>query len=284
MTIRLQSLKPFDFVRVITTLQTLNPFKKMKTFKTSIIVLLLLGAISCKKDNSTSTTSVTTDQAADLAAGSLASNSNGIASLSDAVSANAQTVTSVNTQTVNSTGVASIHQECGTTLTDSATNSGSADSVTWNYFVKYTHTLNCNASSQPDNIVNTLAFHGYYSGPNLTKTDTGSAHVTIAGLTTAATQFVINGEYMRTGSFSSKIGNKASGNSSVDILVTNLTLSKPGRKITGGTATITVSGTSTKGSFNFTGTIVFNGDDAATLNIKGVNYIVDLRTGFKRRK
>ena len=256
----------------------------MKNFKSSIIVVLLLAAISCKKDNSTTGT-VTTDAVADMAAGSLASNSNGVASLTDAIGANAQAVTSIGTgQTINSIGVASVKQACGTTLADSATNAGSADSVTWSYFVKYTHTLNCNANEAPDNIVNTLAFHGDYSGPNISTTGTGTANATIAGLTVNATNFVINGEYKRAGSFTSKVGNKASGNSNVDITLTNVTLSKPERKITGGTGTISVTGTSPKGSFSFTGTIVFNGDGTATLTVSDASYTIDLHTGFRVRK
>ena len=45
-------------------------------------------------------------------------------------------------------------------------------------------------------------------------------------LLTAATNFVINGEYKRAGTFESKVGNKATGNSNMDIVVTNLQLFK----------------------------------------------------------
>src|ERR1700756_2758783 len=116
----------------------------MKTFKLSIVLLLLLGVFSCKKDNTSSTT-VTSDQAADLAASSLASNSGGVTSMADDISANASVVASVNGPSINSVGTATVHQACGTTLTDSTTRSGSDSSVTFNYFKKYTHTLNCNA-------------------------------------------------------------------------------------------------------------------------------------------
>src|SRR5437867_3175101 len=109
----------------------------MKTFKLSLIVLLMLGAFSCKKDNNSSTSTVTTDQAADIAAGSLAENSNGFASVTDDIAVNAQGISSVNNHlTVNSTtqATASVHQECGTTLTDSVTRNVTLDSVTVNYF------------------------------------------------------------------------------------------------------------------------------------------------------
>jgi hypothetical protein len=260
----------------------------MKTFKLSLIMLLMLGAFSCKKDNSASSSSVTTDQAADIAAGSLAENSDGFASVTDDIAVNAQGISSTNSGlTINSTtqSTNSVHQECGTTLTDSVTRNITLDSVTVNYFFKYSHTLNCNSNSEPDNFVNTLTYHGTFDGPRLSSSNSGSANVTIAGLTQTATNFVINGEYKREGSFQSKVGNKASGNSSVDIVGTDITLSKPGRKILSGSATINITGTGPKGvSFSYSGTIVFNGDDTATLTINSTAYTINLITGWRARR
>jgi hypothetical protein len=261
----------------------------MKTFKLSLILLLMLGAFSCKKDSTSSNTSVTTDQAADIAASSLAENSEGLASVTDDIAVNAQGISSVNTGglTINSNGRAtsSVHQECGTTLTDSVTRAITIDSVSINYFFKYSHTLNCNASSLPDNLVNTLAYSGSFNGPRLSSSNSGSATVTIAGLTQASANFVLNGEYKRSGSFQSKVGNKATGNSNVDIVGTNISLSKPDRKILSGNATISITGTGPRGvSFSYTGTIVFNGDNTATLTINGDAYTINVITGYRTRR
>lgn len=249
----------------------------------------MLGAFSCTKDNSASTSNtITTDQAADIAAGSLAENSNGFASVTDDVAVNAQGITSVNSGlAVNSTqATASVHQECGTTVTDSVTRNITADSVTVNYFFKYAHTLNCNVNSQPDNVIDTVTYSGSFNGPRLSSTNTGSAKVKIAGLTSTATHFVLNGEFKRDGSFQSKVGNKGSGNSHIDIVGTNIILSKPDRKIISGTATITITGTGPKGNtFSYNGTITFNGDNTATLNITGgSSYTINLLTGWRGRR
>src|SRR5258708_29392908 len=153
----------------------------MKTIKLSLIVLLMLGAFSCKKDNSASTSgSVTTDQAADIATSSLSENSQGLATVSDDIAVNAQGLSSVSSNglTVNSIGT---HQACGTTLTDSVTRSVTLDSVSINYFLKYSHTLNCNVNSQPDNMVNVLTFDGSCDGPRLSSSNSGSANFTFAG-------------------------------------------------------------------------------------------------------
>jgi len=250
----------------------------MKTFKLSIALFLLLGIFSCKKDNSASV-SLTSDQAADMAASGLSSNSGGVASMTDDISANAATFSSTG-QSVNSIGMATVHQACGTTVTDSSTRSGTNSSVTFNYFIKYSHTLNCNSNEQPDNLVNVLNYDGSFSNPRISTTATGSANATIAGLTQTASNFVINGEYKRAGTFESKVGNKATGNSNLDITLTNVTLSKPGRAIVSGSGTFTLSGVAGKVTYNYTGTITFNGDGTATLNVTGgSSYTVNLGSG-----
>lgn len=250
----------------------------MKTFKLSIALFLLLGIFSCKKDNSASV-SLTSDQAADMAASGLSSNSGGVASMTDDISANAATFSSTG-QSVNSIGMATVHQACGTTVTDSTTRSGTNSSVTFNYFIKYSHTLNCNSNEQPDNLVNVLNYNGSFSNPRISTTATGSANATIAGLTQTASNFVINGEYKRAGTFESKVGNKATGNSNLDITLTNVTLSKPGRAIVSGSGTFTLSGVAGKVTYNYAGTITFNGDGTATLNVTGgSSYTVNLGSG-----
>jgi hypothetical protein len=256
----------------------------MKTFKLSFFLLLLVVAVSCKKtDNSSVDAAVTADDAVDMAASSLAENSYGLATVTDNVSANALAVSSLATgsQSVNDINP---HKVCGSTWVDSLSNSGSSGSVSFSYFFKFSHTLNCNANSQPDNISNTLTFHGNFDGPRLTSSNTGGATFTIAGLTQNATSYVINGQYNRKGSFQSKVGNKKSGQDSVSLSVTNLTLTKPGRKISGGTGTISIAGTtSAHGSFSFTGTLVFNGDGTANLTVEGTVYVIDLITGEKHK-
>jgi len=61
-------------------------------------------------------------------------------------------------------------------------------------------------------------------------------------------------------------------------------LVKPLRTVKSGTASFTVSGNMPKrGEFNYTGTIVFNGENNATLTINSNTYLINLATGAKRR-
>ncbi|MBS1528675.1 MAG: hypothetical protein JSU01_00085 [Bacteroidetes bacterium] len=258
----------------------------MKTLKLSMIAVALafFSISACKKDSTSASGSVSTDQAADLAASALSSNSGGVASMADDISANAAIVASVGGPSVNSVGLASEHQACGTTLTDSVTHSGSDSSVSFNYFRKYSHTLNCNAQSQPDNLVNTMVSSGSFSGPRISTTAKDTANATIAGLTQAAANFVINGDFKRHGTFQSQVGNKASGNSYLDVVITNLTLSKPGRAIVSGSGTFTLTGTAGKVNYSYSGTITFNGNGTVTLNVTGgSSYTINLGSGECKR-
>jgi hypothetical protein len=255
----------------------------MKALKLTLIVPLLLMAISCKKSSNNSiSTSITTDEAIDMAVSSVSVNSFGFATVADNVSANAQSLNAIKGggQAANSVGTNStVHQLCGTTLTDSLNFTGNNSSVTFSAFYKYTRTLNCNGTNQPDNLVNVVTFKGNFDGPRLSSTDAGTSTVTIAGLTPTAANYVINGAYVRRGAFTSKIGNKASGTSTVVITGANVLLSKPARTIVSGSAVITVTGTVPAGSFNYAGTLVFNGNNQATLTIGTSVYVVNLLTG-----
>lgn len=250
----------------------------MKALKIILIVPVLFFAFSCKK--TTVTSAITTDEAADMGASAVATSSFGFVSVTDNVGTNAQTLNSVSSggQQVNAVGTS--RQTCGTTLADSLTISSTANSaVTFSAFYKYVRTLNCNANSQPDNLVNVITFKGNFDGPRLTSTDNGTSNITIGGLTANATNFVVNGTYNRKGSFVSKVGGKAGGSSNVTITAANVLLSKPGRQIVSGSATITISGNAAAGTFNYTGVLSFKGDNQATLTVGSTIYLINLLTG-----
>lgn len=258
----------------------------MKALKFALIVpvAIVVFAVSCKKENgSGNNAQVSTDVAADMAVSAVSSNSFGFVSIADNMGANAQAASIGAAQATNSIGANAVHQACGTTVADSSSVSGDNNSVTFNAFYKFTRTLNCNTVG-PDNVVTSIVFHGSYDSPRITSSDSGTANVTIGGLSTAATNFIINGTYNRKGTFTSKVGNKASGSSQVNITVSNVTLTKPLRVITGGTAVITISGTTASGTFNFNGTLVFNGNNQATLTVGTTVYIINTLTGTYTKK
>jgi hypothetical protein len=243
----------------------------MKTFRLSILSFLVLGALGCTKGTVNSDTAPT-DQAADLVTTSLAVNTDGAFNTISDASVEAQVKVSVDTL-------------CGTIWTDSITRKTPTGQVpAYNYSAKYTYSLNCNPNTTTfsGSATAVSSYSGNFTGPNLSSTNSGSSNFILSGLGKTSSTLELNGEYKRTGTYQTKTD---SGNNSVDVVVTDLVLTKPQHIIKSGTATITVSGTSTKtGSFSYNGVLVFNGGNAATLTLNGTVYNIDLSTGVKVRR
>jgi hypothetical protein len=246
----------------------------MKKIKLSILGVLLLGAVACKKNDNSGvsiTGNVSNAEAADMVAGSLSMNSNGVAN----ISADA---------TLDATAYINTHVTCGTTKSDSISRQSTAGSAySYSYNLKYNYMVNC-VNNVPDNLSSSLVYSGSFSGPNLSSSNSGSSVFTVGGLAPTAKDFVINGEYKRNGSFQSKVDTTNHGSSSIDIVINALTITRPGRNIASGNATVSITGdVPKKGNFSYTGTIVFNGNGTATLTLNGTVYTINLETGARAR-
>jgi hypothetical protein len=243
----------------------------MKTFRLSMLSLLILGAMSCTKDTVNTNSNDPTDQAADLVTTSLAVNTDGAFNTISDVSVEAQVKVSIDTL-------------CGTTWADSITRkTPSNQGTSYNYTAKYSYTLNCNPNSNvfSGSVTAVSSYSGSFSGPDLSSTNSGSSNFTLSGLKKTSSTLGLSGEYKRSGTYQTK---NDSGSNNVDVVATNLVLTKPQHIIKSGTATITVTGTSTKnGSFSYNGVLVFNGGNSATLTLNGTVYTIDLSTGIKIR-
>jgi len=240
----------------------------MKKFRTPVLILLLaLGA--CKKSGDTVSADVTTAEAADLVATTLSTNTNGFLASTGDIEANSQTVYSATVP------------GCGLTTNYSATHTNPSGSVnTYSNTFSYSYTLNCNTNNLPDNVTGTATDIGSFDSPRLSSTNNGNATFRVAGLTPTSLVYVINGEYKRTGTFTSKVESKSTSATTIDIVISNLTINKATKVVTSGTATITVTGTTTlKKAISFTGNLTFTGDGMATATLNGTVYIINLLTG-----
>ncbi|MEO8887148.1 MAG: hypothetical protein ABI367_13875 [Mucilaginibacter sp.] len=238
--------------------------------------LILIGFItaitSCKKAQLASVVA-SNDDAAIIVGNTLAANNYGMNVLSTDISANEIALMTKNLA-------------CGQSVTDSIIRKSSPGALASYYYkLKYTDLLTCNTSSQPDNLTNTLSYKGNFNGPRLTFTNSGTTNYKIAGLTPTATVHVFNGDYRASGSFKFKSDTTNRGNVSLMLIVKNLTISKATQTITGGTATVIITGTSTKKSaFTYNGTLNFNNAFSASLSLNGIDYIIDLITGEISKK
>jgi hypothetical protein len=242
-----------------------------------IIPVVLIGAVACKKlQVQTQTSPITNGESAIMVAGSLASNSNGLVTLTNDASLSSQSL-------YNNAG------GCGATHTDSVTHKNtSGPSTTCDFTYKITNKLNCNANKLPDNVSSNLSFSGHYNNMQMSAIGGGSTSVTVAGLTPTSAVYVINGTFKSITNFKLRPDTTRNGNIAVDITMKNLTISKATvnmpAMITGGTAVATITGNSPKGAFLFDGTIVFNGYNDATLTLGGTTYLINLTTGALSKK
>lgn len=249
----------------------------MKKLRSFAFMGLVAGALlSCNKNNSTSPNANSTDEAADLVTASVSTNTQGGA-LNGFSDVSISSETKIN-----------IDSLCGTVWTDSVkrgTGATTGNNYYNSYQAQYSYALNCINGVFNHSATITSAYSGSFANSSLSSTYSGSADFTIAGLGKTYTAYVINGEYKRSGTFQSKTDTSYHGTHSVDIVFTNLTITKPLEVIKSGSASFTISGNMpSKGVFNYTGTIVFNGDENATLTVNGTVYLINLATGTKMKK
>ncbi|MCC8427054.1 hypothetical protein [Mucilaginibacter sp. UR6-11] len=249
----------------------------MKHPLTFIIAVLLIGFTACQKlQDPLKSSAITNEESATMIAGSLASGSNGFASFSGDIVTSSQTLFSAG-------------NGCGVVHVDSAAHQSMPNAATtYNFKHKITCKLNCNSNKQPDNITTNLTFSGNYNGPRLSAKQNGTANTTVAGLTTTATAYVINGTIKSIGSFKLKSDTTRAGTIAIDIAIKNLTISKTtastSAMITGGSGTATITGNSSKGAFLFEGTITFTGFNEAILILGKDTYSLNLSTGSVAKK
>jgi hypothetical protein len=120
---------------------------------------------------------------------------------------------------------------------------------------------------------------GTYDTPRMSSSDSAGATFQVANLL-AGSSYSITGIYNRYGSQTSKIRNKASWTSTIIFSTTALLIDKTTKRVSGGTAALTMYGKSSTGNiYSFTATVTFLGNQQATLVVGGKTYTINLATG-----
>ena len=173
-----------------------------------------------------------------------------------------------------------INPECGTivdtTLTTSET-SGST-TVTFGGSVKASFTCINNllsAYSTVDNVTISLA------NPDTTFSYKVSENFTVTSLdpTNMSANLSITGTLTSNATYQFKTGSLGNGTEVFDYTLTSIIVSPTTDSAVSGSATFNTSGTGPQGVWNYQGTIVFLGNNMATVTISGKTYTVNLLTG-----
>lgn len=245
----------------------------MKTTKLFLLAILVCLAGACNDDDDTdSSVAMSSEEAADVVATSLASNSSGLTAAVDvsADAADAAVAASSGGRTA----------ACGYTDQQSITATSATGAViTYSYDYEYSYILTCGGET-PQSLSVTATYDGEFDAPRIASQHSGTVDLFVTALDESETTYMINGDYSRAGAFQSKIRNKNSSTTTVDFTIDDLEVDKTTQKILSGTASVTITGSVTgKGSFTYTASVVFEGDGSATVTINGSIYAVDLITG-----
>ncbi len=222
---------------------------------------------SCKKSDSTGTSSITEADAAQVttdavtpSTGGIAGQVNGAAGLFSGATVTGGTVSVINNRPRALVNTIPCGSEKDSTIAYASV-AGAVPSFTYSLTWKYT--LLCTVPSTL-----TLNFNGSgsYNGPALSSTFTSTGGFVLSGLAAANPQYTYNANYSRSGATTSKVGNKNTFNHSLTITSSNILYDKATQEIVSGTATVVVKITSSSGNaYNYGGTLTFLGNKTATL-------------------
>lgn len=242
-----------------------NRFSKT-TFLACIFVSIILG--SCRKEEETEVP-ITEDDAADLVTYAMQSSSGGYASeTSEAVSfMSTEGLRSIQTQSL----------QCGVPF-------DSTISLTYNGNISATYTLSwdllmsCDNNNIPQSLSFNSPYSGNYDGPLMSSSNTGNLTWTVTGLCAGnSVPYTFNGSFTRSGSHTSKVRNKSTFSSEMNITMSNVTVDKVSQHITGGSGTASLHCKSSTGiNYDFTGNISFSSNGTAVLTIGSHQYTINL--------
>jgi hypothetical protein len=160
------------------------------------------------------------------------------------------------------------------TLWDTTITRTRTGTYSYNYTFKYSVTL-----ANANRLDFGYSMKGVYDIPRMSSNDSATATFQVSNLL-AGSSYMITGIYNRYGSQTSKIRNKASWNSTITFSTTSLLIDKATRRVSGGTAALTMYGKSSTGNiYSFSATVTFLGNQQATLVVGGKTYTLNLATG-----
>jgi len=234
-------------------------------YAAAIVAASAFTLTSCHKDSSVGSTTITEADAAQVATDAVSPSTGGFvsqvsssASLFSNATVTGGTVSSAN----NHLTTYSSTIPCGTEK-DSTIAYASANTTvpSFTYSLTWKYTLACTVPSTL-----TLNFNGAgtYNGFIQSSSFTSTGGFVLGGLGSTATQFTFNSNYSRTGTTTSKIGNKNTFDHTLTITSSNIVYDKATKEIVSGSATISIKVTSTSGnSWNYGGTLTFLGNKMA---------------------
>jgi hypothetical protein len=168
--------------------------------------------------------------------------------------------------------------DCDATIDSSYSKEKGIGTFTYNYTYDFTGTVNCDSATNiPSNIVFNYTTLGLYSAPRMSSSDEGTYNVTVNGIETGSANYDLVGSYTRIGTQTTRIRTSLAFTATLGVSLNSLLVDKTTRDIQSGGGAFTVTGETSGGeSIGYEGTIMYNNDNTATINLNGKDYTIDL--------
>lgn len=225
-----------------------------------IVSLASLTLVSCRKDDVKINNEITTEDAVDAIVYTIENESGGYSS--HAKYATEDLSYSIYTL------------QCGQSF-DTTFVKSYVGPITANYTFSRNYILNCDSLNNLTSINCTGSYTGNYEGPRLKSYNSGFNSWYVTGLNNQVSNFYINGSFTRLGIHESKIRNKKTFDTQMNISTTNLEIEKSTGHIIGGNAMVELICTNNEGvPYTFNGSITFSSSGIATLSLNGNTYTI----------
>ncbi|MGX1023983.1 hypothetical protein [Flavobacterium sp. CS20] len=161
---------------------------------------------------------------------------------------------------------------CGETYGTSFARSHDSGNYSYNINYVWSWTVYCTDDNSPTNFSFDLNASSSYDSPKMSSDDTTNGTLVVSGLDDLETEYLVNQTYSRSGTQISSVRNQNTFTSSLNFNTTNLKVLKANHNITSGSISVAFNGQVSNGNvYDYSGTIVFNGNQTATLTMGSGN-------------
>jgi hypothetical protein len=234
------------------------------------LAFVLIIASACNDDEGTPAQDFTSDDAAEEVAATLSTDVADMAFYTDILAEDAE-----NGRTSDGRLAA-----CGVSYDTTINRQFTGEYISFNYTLEFGYQLSCTQQGVPNTLIYDFASDGERSGRRLMADGLSDGSLTTSGFEFSASNYTVNGTFDNVRTVTQKLGGQRTFTSQTSATLTNMLVNKASKKISGGSASMVVSGVgSGGGSYNYVVEVVFNGDGTATVTIGGSIYIITTTTG-----
>lgn len=230
----------------------------------AIIVSLLITSCNKEDDDLVPQQAISEEEAVEIVEASLAKESAGVEETTYAYAKTYEQEVSQNVQ-------------CNQAVSDSYNYSHNGTVIQATYSYNWSFTISCNGVNIPQSATFTSAGSGMYTTPRIESDDSSTFSATVTGLQPSSSTITYNATFERIGTQQLTTNlNTRSVSSDFSATIVDLVVGKTDYEVDSGTGTFSLTGTTNQGNFSYDGSIVFNGDNTATITINGNQYTIDL--------